>query len=217
MSVVLDILLVALFGFFVIRGLIKGFLKSVLSFGRLLLAVILTLIFGAAFSAWLDATLIHPPVYEAVLAKVSGMAESASGSVDALLADVSAAFGGLLDTSALSTADGLDAVVEAVSQSISSVISMAIATVVGYILLFAIFFVMLTVAIFMVDKITKLPVIHGCDKLLGVCMGAVSGWLAVSALSSVLYVILYATGDMSVFESSTVFKFVYGINLFKLG
>ncbi len=217
MNVVFDILLVALFAFFVIRGLIKGFLKSVLSFGRLILAVILTLIFGSAFASWLDATLIHPPVYEAVLDKVSVMAESASGSVEALLSDVSGAFGSLIDTSSLTAADGMTALVESISQSISSAISMAISTVIGYILLFIIFFVLLTVAIFVVDKVTRLPVIHGCDKLLGVCMGVVSGLVAVTTLSTVLYAIVYATGDMTAFESSTVFKFVYSINLFKLG
>ena len=82
MNVLIDILLVALFAFMAIRGYFKGFLKMVLSFGRLILSVVITLIFGAAFSGWIDKTFVNPPIYERVYGKPSELAGGAVTSVD---------------------------------------------------------------------------------------------------------------------------------------
>lgn len=216
MNVLFDVLLVALFAFFVIRGYVKGFFKTVLSLGRLALAVVITLMAGPSFAKWLDRALIHPPVYEAVHEKISGLAEAAGGRADAFLEDASRAFGGFVDLSSLQTGDGLDSMAESLSRSIGQAVSAAISTVLGYILLFAIVFALLTVAVFLVGKLVELPVLRGCDKLLGLGLGAVSGLLAVIMLSAVLYAVVYATGDMSALDDSVVFKFVHSINLFAL-
>lgn len=214
MSLVFDALLLGLFAFFVIRGYIKGFLKTVLGFGRLILSVILTLIFGSAFADWLDAAFVNPPVYRTVHTKILEIAESAESNVASFLTDVSETFGNLFDPASLQSGETVDGMVERVSRSISGAVSMAISAVIGYILLFAIAFALLTVAIFVVDKLVKLPVIHGCDKVLGICLGAVSGFVAALMLSTVLYAVVYATGDMDALEDSVVFKFVHGINFF---
>ena len=57
MHVLFDILLLAVFAFFVVRGWMRGFVKSVLSFGRTVLSVLLTIAFGGVFASWLSATL----------------------------------------------------------------------------------------------------------------------------------------------------------------
>lgn len=155
MNVLFDIVLVALFGFMVLRGLIRGFLKTVLSFGRLMITVILTVLLGGRFSGWIGNTFFPDHAMSSVLAAV-----------------------------------------------------------IGYVLLFIIIYIALTVVIHLVGIITKLPLLRTGDRILGLLVGAVSGLLAVALVSSVLYLILYLSGDLSAYENSTVFKFVKDMNVF---
>ncbi len=220
MSVVFDILLALVLAFLIIRGYSKGFFKSVLSLGRLALSIILTVIFGPRVSSWLDTTYVNPPIFKSVHAKLADMAAKASESTGSFFDSLKDAYGGYLDTTALdkeaaSAGADLDALVEEYSQTISHSISGVVATIIGYLLLFLVCFILLTVVIWLVGKLKNLPVIKQCDKLLGLILGLVSGFLAVCLLSSLLYAILSATGDMSAYENSHVFKFIYDLNIFK--
>ncbi len=219
MNIVFDILLVALFAFLAIRGYFKGFMKMVLSFGRLVLAVAITLIFGSAFSGWINEKFINPPIYDWVYGKISDLAGSAVSNVDEFLEGLPGIFKNFVDSDAFQDKYGdagasVDALVTDVSTSISGAMSSVISTVLGYVLLFAISFVVLTIVIWLVGKFADLPILRTGDKLLGLAVGAVSGLLAVALVASVLYIIVYLTGDLSAYENSVIFKFVKDINVF---
>lgn len=219
MNIVFDILLVALFAFLAIRGYFKGFMKMVLSFGRFVLAVAITLIFGSAFSGWINEKFINPPIYDWVYGKISDLAGSAVSNVDEFLEGLPGIFKNFVDSDAFQDKYGdagasVDALVTDVSTSISGAMSSVISTVLGYVLLFAISFVVLTIVIWLVGKFADLPILRTGDKLLGLAVGAVSGLLAVALVASVLYIIVYLTGDLSAYENSVIFKFVKDINVF---
>lgn len=219
MNIVIDIVLLALFAFLVLRGYFRGFMKTVLSFGRLILSVVITLIFGSAFSGWIDKTFVNPPLFEWVHGKISALAGEAASGVDEFLSQLPAAFKGFVDAEALREKYGdagasVDALVTDVSASVSSAMSAVIATVIGYVLLFILAFVVLTVAIWLVGKFAELPLIKTGDKLLGLAVGAVSGLLAVSLVSAVLYAIVYLSGNMAAYDNSLIFKLVQRINVF---
>ena len=150
MQVVLDIILLAVFGFLTFRGFWRGFVKSALCMGRSVLTLVITILFGGSFAAWLSETI-----------------------------------GGTF------------------------------AAVVGYILLFVLVYVGFTVAIFLVGRVTELPIIKQSDKLLGTLLGAVEGLLTASLLATVMYAIVYLIGDMAVYENSVIFKLVHEINVFQ--
>ncbi len=59
MNTFFDIVLVVLFAFFAIKGYIRGFVKTVLGFGRLLLAGIVAWTLGGVLSDWLYASFIE--------------------------------------------------------------------------------------------------------------------------------------------------------------
>ena len=219
MNIVFDILLVALFAFMAIRGYFKGFMKMVLSFGRLILAVVITLVFGSAFSGWIDEKFINPPIYDWVFGKISELAGNAVTNVDEFLNGLPGIFKNFVDYEGFQDKYGeagasVDALVTDVSTSVSGAMSAVVSTVVGYVLLFALSFVILTVVIWLVGKFADLPLLKTGDKLLGLAVGAVSGLLAVALVASVLYLIVYLTGDLSAYENSVVFKFVKDINVF---
>ena len=219
MHIVFDVILVALFAILLIRGYVKGFMKMVLSFGRLILAVIITILLGPTVSAWINEKFINPPIFEWVHGKISELAGNAVTNVDEFLADLPGIFKGFVDSDAFQEKYGeagasVDALVTDVSTSISDAMSSVVSTLIGYVLLFLVAFVVLTVVIWLVGKFAELPLLKTGDKILGLVVGAVSGLLSVALVASVLYLIVYVTGDLSAYENSVIFKFVKDINVF---
>jgi hypothetical protein len=103
MQFAVDILLLGVFGLLAFLGWRRGFLKTVFSLGKLVLALILTILLGPSVAAWLDVTFVNPPVYEAVHEKFSALAAEAAataqGSIDGLIQRIPAVFRGYLDVS----------------------------------------------------------------------------------------------------------------------
>lgn len=56
MAIVWDLILLGVFAFYVIRGCWRGFVKSVLGAGRLILSTLLTVLLGSIFCRWLSET-----------------------------------------------------------------------------------------------------------------------------------------------------------------
>lgn len=215
MQLVIDILLIAVFAFLVFLGWHRGFFKSVLRVGRLILAIILTIAFGPAFSAWVDKTFVNPPVYKFVFGKLSAVADevaaTANGSAEAMVEKIPESFRDHLDLSAVDPTAELNALVEEWSTTVAGSISIVIATVLGYILLFVLAFILLTVAIAIISKLAKLPVLKTADKILGLVMGVVSGTIAVIAISVILGVLLGVIGQGEVVENSFMLRLFSGL------
>lgn len=221
MQLVIDILLIVIFGLLVFRGWWRGFMKSVLSLGRLILSLVITIVFGASFAAWIDAKFVNPPVFEAVFKKFSDIAAevtaSAEGGIDALVEKIPEAFRGYLDLETVDPTAEINALVEQWSHTVADGISKIIATVIGYILLFVLAFLVLTVVIFIVTRFAKLPAIKTVDKLLGLVVGIFSGAIAVIFISVILSAILGVIGQEAVVEGSFMLRLFSGIKdlLFK--
>lgn len=69
MSQVIDIALVAVFAFLIIRGTLRGFAKSLVGFARLALSFLITATLGGVFSDWINAAWLHA---EGRLAAIGG-------------------------------------------------------------------------------------------------------------------------------------------------
>ncbi len=215
MHLFIDILLVAVFGFLVFRGWMRGFIKAVLSLARLVLSLVLTLLIGPSVADWLDQTLINPAVYKAVFSKLSAIAADitaeAEGGVEALVGKLPDTYRDHLNLSAIDPSDKIEDVVESWSVSISGGISNVIATVVGYVLLFAVCFLLFTLVIFIVSKCVKASKFNKTDKLLGLGLGAASGVTAVIFLSVVLGALLSLLGQGDAVESSFMLRLFSGL------
>ena len=215
MQLVIDILLIVIFGLLVFRGWWRGFMKSVLSLGRLILSLVITIVFGASFAAWIDAKFVNPPVFEAVFKKFSDIAAevtaSAEGGIDALVEKIPEAFRGYLDLETLDPTAEINALVEEWSHTVADGISKVIATVIGYILLFVLAFLVLTLVIFIVTRFAKLPAIKTVDKLLGLVVGIFSGAAVVIFISVILSALLGIFGQEALVEGSFMLRLFSGI------
>lgn len=215
MQLVVDILLLVIFALLVFRGWWRGFMKSVLSLGRLVLSLVITVLFGSTLAGWLDKTFINPPVYESVYKKLSEIAAdvsaSAEGSVDALVQQVPKSFRGYLDLEAVNPTAEIQALVEEWSRTVANSISGIASTVLGYVLLFLVSFLVLTLVVFLVSRLAKLPAVKTVDKLLGLGIGVVSGAVTVIFLSVLLSAILGVIGQEEMVEASFMLRSFLGL------
>ena len=221
MQLFIDILFIVIFALLVFRGWRRGFMKSVLSLGRLILSLIITIAFGATFAAWIDEKFVNPPVFDAVFKKFSEVAaevtSTAEGGIDALVEKIPEAFRGYLDLETLDPTAEINALVEQWSCTVADGISKVISLILGFVLLFVISFILLTVAIFIVNKLVKLPVIQSVDKILGLVAGVFSGAVTVAVLSILLSAILGLVGQGELAEGSFMLRLFAGVKdlLFK--
>ena len=221
MQLVIDVLFMAVFAIPVFRGWRRGFTKSILGLGRLVLSLVITILFGSAFAGWIDETFINPPVFEAVSKKFSSIAAevtaSAEGGIDALVEKIPEAFRGYLDLTNVDHTAEINALVEQWSRTVADGISKVISLILGFVLLFVISFVLLTAVIFIIGKLVKLPVIRTVDKLLGLAVGIFNGAAVVMVSSVILGAILGLMGQGELVEGSFMLRLFAGVKdlLFK--
>jgi uncharacterized membrane protein required for colicin V production len=211
MHVFLDVLLVAVLGFFLFLGWRRGFAGSVLKSGRLILTMVITLSCGSAFSSFMDRVWIHPPVYERVHARFTTMADAAGGRVDTLISQIPAVFRSYLDAGAAERTQDMHRLADEWSQSVSDGISGVISSVIGHILLFLIAYAALTLAVVLLKRLTNLPVIGTLDRLLGLALGLVGGGLTAAFVAVILGAMLRIAGNDELLEQTLLLRTVYSL------
>ena len=211
---IFDLILIALFAVTVFIGYRKGFLRTVLGFGRLIATILLTYAFGKPFSAWINRRFVRPRVYESVQQKLTELADSAEGSISAFLDGLPARYRLFVSTADPDTSGGVDGLVEQYAPTISTRISQLLSTVIGYILLFILLYLVISLVVHLTGKLADLPIIRGIDRFLGTSVGVVNGILLSCLIATILYGIVYLTGKIGLYERSVVFKFLCELRLF---
>ncbi len=211
MHIFLDVLLVAILLFFVLRGWRRGFAGSILKSGRWILSLMITLSFGSAFSSFIDRVWIYPPVYDKVHARFAAMADAAGGQAEVLLSRVPAVFRSYLDAGAAERTQDLHRLADEWSQSVSDGISGAVSSVIGHILLFLIVYAVLTLAVILLKRLTTLPVVGTLDRLLGLALGLVGGILTATFFAVILGAVLRISGNDDLLEQTILLRTVYSL------
>lgn len=216
MNVTIDLILVVILAFAIIKNLLSGFVKAVLKQGRLILTFVITGAFGSAVADLLNEKLFGQMMYDTVHSGLSDSLGSAVGSVSAVSYESIPGFFKLfIDEQTFGSASSAGgSVIDSLSRAISEPMASLISTIVGHILLFAVTFILLTVAISIIGKVVSMSPLGALDKLLGAALGLICGALAVCFISAILYTVLSAMGNTDVYENSVVFKFICDLNLF---
>ena len=93
----------------------------------------------------------------------------------------------------------------------------------SYVLVFLISYILLTVAVFVIDKIFELPVLNVANKILGFALGIFCAYITLSVASSVASVIFGFFGEQllgqtaeQIIESSYIYRFFINFGVFSL-
>ncbi|MBQ3226215.1 MAG: CvpA family protein [Clostridia bacterium] len=193
-----DIILIAVIVLFVWLGIRKGFVKTVFGLCSIVISIALALSLHPMVSDMLEQSPVNGFVHEQVLGMLP------EGEVTENLALP----GFLQDSVSEAEAQTKDAIASGIASVALKIISM--------ILVFILVQLILWILSLTLNLITKLPVIHGFNKLLGGVVGAVSGILVVYLVLGLLTfttALNKTTAVSEVVEDSLVASSMYENNL----
>lgn len=216
-KIILDVVLLSLVIFIVIRAMVKGFVGSVFKLYKIVAVVLLTVLLGSTIadlcaewfvSGWFDGTFAS---------KFADFAASEADSVsfDSLMESLPAFFRNILPTERLQeqylafTGGATDTARDlgiAVDNALISIIS----NIIGYVITFIIAYLLLSLVAWILEKFVELPVLKQVDKVLGFLWGVAYSYL----IASIIVCIVGFFVDEAFVNETYVFEFLYNIGLF---
>ena len=175
---------------------IKGFVGSVLSFGKTVISLILAYIFGGRLAFWLAQGFLGEWVRDSVFSMFRNMfdagaetfdlsraVEEMPDSIRALLVNLGVDMNAISasGTENAATADQL----REFSLSVSNPIVDFVSSVLGFLLVFFVSIIAISVLIRVSDLITSIPGIHFCNQTLGFLLGVALALVVVLLLARV--------------------------------
>ncbi len=229
MSLLIDVIVIAAFAVCFIRGIKKGFIKSIIGIVIVIAAIFGSVQFSPALAKKMNDKFIHKSVVS--------VAKDAIPRVDTetLVNEMPSAFKKVLDRFGTKPEDikelfensdpneteeqKRDRIAEKMGAPLAKAISKALA----FLIVFALLYVVLLIASLIICALVKLPILKAADKLLGALLGGASGlllaWgisLAICALLPHLSVLYEGVIPETVIENSIVVKFLGKFDPFNL-
>ncbi len=201
MSLIIDGLLIVAAAACLYLGITRGFIRSVMGFASILIAIGITFLFTGPVSVWVEERFVGDWVSSIVDDAIAGIAgagtDSGSGgenqALSSLIEDRPAALETLgerfgfsfdeIEQAYTSLLDGShsEGMREALAAQIASPTASAISHVLAAIGLFLVSLLILKIAVFVLDLIFRLPLLKTLNTLLGLLFGAasaaLSGWV----------------------------------------
>lgn len=223
LSTIIELILIAVFALTVWNGYCRGLVRTVAG----LLSVLGAALCGTCGTPILSsvlATKVFLPIVESAVAKEA--AEAIADALDGLEASAGALFGAIRDGAAEYGFDiegilggitdgsialpGNETIEDYASQIVTTVaspIAMRLAEITSFLLIFIVAYIVLRIVFRLLSALVHIPILHGTDKLLGLCAGILLGvaymWIAANAATLVLC-LMCAGGVLSYEEITAV-------------
>lgn len=216
MSLVIDLIIIICAVFAIYLGIVKGFVRSVMQFLSIILAIIAVMILTNPVAGWLSDAFVSDKVTAVTEDSLEGIVGKTEEIFDLdrllgdsleILTDITDRFGVELD-SVIDNAEGsLTKLTEKealgeLSRQIAEPTADAISTVLAAILVFIVSLLALALVTYILDLVCRLPVLKKLNTVLGFLFGVGSALMTTVVLSNI------AVGLITSFEAvnSTVFS-----------
>lgn len=232
MNYILDLAIVIIFAITIAVYYKRGFVKSVLGFGKVILAVIFSSVFGRALGGVLAEKFFNAKMTEIIHSNLTGLYDAGTEAFDlSALAEklpaslrLAAERAGVDMDSLLSGYSGETAAsgekLYELSEKIALPIAGFIAAVLGFIIVFIVAYLLLMLAALIIEAIAELPIIRGFNRLLGLLLGVACAiifvFLFVFAVNFT-FLLVDAGGERGLLESidkTVLFKFFSQMKFF---
>lgn len=229
MSVFIDVIIIGILGFFVIKYCYTGLLCAVLGAGKFIASVAAAVMLGKPLGIFISDNLISDPMTDLVYVRISENIVSGEklseffNNIPEAFVKLVRLFGVDMATvqTKYATAEASDGIIRDMANTISRPISDTVSAMIAYVTIFIITLIVITLLIKALRGI-KIPVLTGIDRLLGLCLGLIIGLLGASLVSTVVYTGLefFIAVDqnaeiMNVYNDSFVFKYIYELRIFE--
>lgn len=235
MNLIIDLIIVLSAAAAIYLGVSRGFVRSVMHFASLILALIAVFVFTNPVSAWLNNNFIKSGVSDIIENSLSALVfDSDNGFTmpdifserPAALDDILERFGVDFDNikkyytdNASSSQDDSDAI-NFISEEIAYPASKAISNILAVIIVFIAAMVVLWLITFILDRICRLPVLRKLNKFLGLLFGIASAVITSLVIANISVGLIQAfesiNGNIfneSIIERSIILKFFYNNSL----
>lgn len=186
MSILIDILLIVIAVINVIVFTKRGFLQSVFKSGRKIIAIILAVFLGSTVGKFFYDLFVYNGIYGWIEPKVIACA----GKIEELPFIVRAFIPAGADAVGAPTR---------LSETLASSVAGVISDIIGYILVFIAALLLLKLIKPLIDLITKIPIVHGVNAVLGFALGIVASFFLLMLLTFLL------GGAVKLFAGGTAF------------
>ncbi len=229
MSLLIDVIVIAAFAVCFIRGIKKGFIKSIIGIVIVIAAIFGSIQFSPALAEKMNDKFIHKSVVSVAKDAIPPV------DTDKLLNETPSAFKKVLDRFGTKPED-VKALFEnsdpneteeqkrdKIAEKMGGPLAEAISKALSFLIVFVLLYVVLFIVSLIICALVKLPILKAADKLLGALLGGASGlllaWgisLAICALLPHLSVLYEGVVPETVIENSIVVKFLGKFDPFNL-
>ncbi len=232
-GLIIDIVLCIITVVIIIRYTCTGAVKAVFSFAKTFVAILLAYFLRKPAALLLNKLFMERSitgwVHKSLLAASQGIEPDGVDFVKlynempSFFTKILSGFG--MDTEGMDAAfnalpTATEAEITAMSQNIGTSIAFMISTVIGFIVVFILAILLLSIAVNLLDKITRLPVINLANRLLGAAIGVLVSLLVIWVISVIAGLLVNYVGPLvpdvftdSLIEGSFVLRTVKNANL----
>ncbi len=190
--IILDIACILVAVIFIALGIWRGFIKSLIRSAKFILAVVLAYFLGSYLGAFFKDAFVSDMVYTPVHSWIDSAYGAATEGIDveeiltaipeyALTDEVKASI------EAAANEESGAALVETVAHSIADPVADGISNVLGYVAVFLLSLIVLSILAWLLTKLADgLAVIGAVNRILGGVWGAVTAFLLLTVLSSLI-------------------------------
>lgn len=232
MGFLIDLILILTFAFTVIFYTYKGFIKSCFGLCKYLIAFVIAHLFAPTLSEIIFDSFMYDSINRSVYNWMSDIISNTEAQLNIqefinkfpefitkLLENIGVSLNSLVENpeSAPMTEEALSNIATSVSSSIAEFISTALA----YVSIFVVSVIVLTILVFILDKICKLPVLKQLNKTLGCIFGIICAIINVMAVCAIITLVLNIVGIEKpelipdiISDKTIVYNFISNINIF---
>ena len=228
MSIVLDLILLAIFVIAVISCWRRGFVRSLMRFVSLIGAIIITRIFYPVVSGFLHDNLFFGKISGYIRSVFERDVGSTGKSVSDLFSELPEFFVKFLNRfSTQQNAEGFynhnpNATPTQLSDYMAEPISRTISNVVAIVGLFLVSYILLKLLTLLIDRLVSIPLLNGLNHGLGIVFGVVLGIALVWVASILFHALVPKLASLfpkvfndRTFDNTLIAKNMYSFNLFK--
>lgn len=200
MNILIDALIVGIFVLCCITGYKNGFVKTVISFLKNIIALVVSVLFSSRVGLFL-----YEKVFKSIFEKITldrfahwlGVDSSENLDIGALIDAEHSEFFKYIENLGLNMDSVIEKYNEAgdktgeiVAEYITQPLGMTVSRVVAFILIFILSIIVINILGFIIGKIVKLPLLNATNKFLGLLLGVVLGVIFVFIFVSILDLVL---------------------------
>ncbi len=198
MSVILDVIIVAVFVIALVWSVKRGFIKAMTGLISFVAALAVALWLSAPVAGWAYSTLVAPPVSAALEQVQTDVGQSAATSADAVLEGLPDGVRNLLTSVGISSGDDLTAklspngsgtLIERVITDVIEPTATALLRMIAMLLLFLLTSFLVSLLLKVVDKVFKLPLLKGVNQTLGFIPGVLNGVVSVLLAVAIIQIL----------------------------